>query len=156
MYQYYIYGLGIHSEIKLYNLEEVPSAPDVTVRYTSVPDDIAALTAQGLASSISSSRIWFRNDSGHFIIRDGNEILVSPLGNADEKELASFTYNRTPGPLPEYVVDESSFLDYFLLESKEGFCTHFATAFVLLARADNDKPVVHPGGLCRGLCCLRD
>ena len=90
MYQYYIYGLGIHSEIKLYNLEEVPSAPDVTVRYASVPDDIAALTAQGLASSISSSRIWFRNDSGHFIIRDGNEILVSPLGNADEKELASF------------------------------------------------------------------
>ena len=23
-------------------------------------------------------------------------------------------------------------------------------------RVTNDKPVVHPGGLCRGLCCLRD
>lgn len=90
MYQYYIYGLGIHSEIKLYNLEETSSAPDVTVRYASVPDDIATLTAQGIASSMSAERIWFRNDSGHFIIRDGKEILVCPLGDVDEKELASF------------------------------------------------------------------
>ena len=64
-----------------------------------------------------------------------------------EKELASFTYNRTPGPLPEYVVDESSFLDYFLLESKEGFCTHFATAFVLLARAEG-FPTRYVQGFC--------
>ena len=90
MYQYYIYGLGIHSEIKLYNLEETSSAPDVTVRYASVPDDIATLTAQGIASSMSAERIWFRNDSGHFIVRDGKEILVCPLGDVDEKELASF------------------------------------------------------------------
>ena len=90
MYQYYIYGVGVHSEIQLYNLEETPSEPDVTVCYASVPDDIAALTAQGIASSISASRIWFRNDSGHFIVRNGNEILVCPLGDIDEKELASF------------------------------------------------------------------
>lgn len=90
MYQYYIYGLGIHSEIKLYNLEETSSAPDVTVRYASVPDDIAALAEQGVASSITASRIWFRNNSGHFIVRNGNEILVCPLGDADENELASF------------------------------------------------------------------
>lgn len=90
MFQYYIYGLGIHSEIRLYNLEETPSAPDVTVCYASVPEDITALTEQGMASSISASRIWFRNDRGHFIVRNGNEILVCPLGNTDEEELASF------------------------------------------------------------------
>lgn len=90
MYQYYIYGLGIHSEIKLYNLEETSSEPDVTVCYASVPDDIAALAEQGVASSITASRIWFRNNSGHFIVRNGNEILVCPLGDADENELASF------------------------------------------------------------------
>ncbi|MBQ8798848.1 MAG: hypothetical protein IJZ55_04710 [Lachnospiraceae bacterium] len=90
MYQYYIYGLGLHSEIKLYHLEETSAAPDVTVRYASVPEDIGLLTAQGVASAMSVSRIWFRNDSGHFIIQNGNEILVCPFGDVDEKELASF------------------------------------------------------------------
>lgn len=64
-----------------------------------------------------------------------------------EQELSSFTYNRTPGPLPDYVVDESSFLDYFLLDSREGFCTHFATAFVLLARAEG-IPARYVQGFC--------
>ncbi len=46
-----------------------------------------------------------------------------------------FSYSDNPGILPEKVTDESSFLDYFILEKKEGYCSHFATSFVLLARA---------------------
>ena len=64
-----------------------------------------------------------------------------------EKELSSFTYNRAPGALPDYVTDAGSFLDYFMLESKEGFCTHFATAFVLLARAEG-IPARYVQGFC--------
>lgn len=90
MYQYYIYGIGIHSEIKLYNLAEAPVAPDVTVHYGPLPKDIITRTQQGLTSCISLSRIWFRNEIGHFIIRNGNEILVHPLEGATEKDLASF------------------------------------------------------------------
>lgn len=52
-----------------------------------------------------------------------------------EKLLSSFRYTRTPGDLPETVSSDTDFLDYFLFEKKEGFCTHFATAFVLLARS---------------------
>jgi len=52
-----------------------------------------------------------------------------------ETELSSFTYNNAPGRLPGTVEDAAGFLDYFLLESREGYCNHFATAFVLLARA---------------------
>ncbi len=52
-----------------------------------------------------------------------------------EKVLASMTYSDSPGSLPETVTDAGSFLDFFLLESKEGYCTYFATAFVLMARA---------------------
>lgn len=52
-----------------------------------------------------------------------------------EKELSSFTYSNNPGRIPNTVQDASAFLEYFLLEGKEGFCNHFATAFVLLARA---------------------
>ena len=50
--------------------------------------------------------------------------------------LRRFEYNNNPGALPEYVTDASSMLDYFMLESRRGYCTHFATAFVLLARAE--------------------
>ena len=52
-----------------------------------------------------------------------------------EKLLSSFRYTRTPGDIPETVTSEGEFLDWFLFEKKEGFCTHFATSFALLARA---------------------
>ncbi len=90
MYQYFIYGLGIHSEIKLYNLTETPSKPDVLVHYGSIPEDIIEKTKRGHVSSMSQTRVWFQNDAGHFIILNGNEIMVQPLNNADEKTLASF------------------------------------------------------------------
>ena len=66
---------------------------------------------------------------------------------AIEKELASYTYSQTPGKFPEDVVDGSSFLDYFILESKQGYCTHYATAFTLLARAKG-----YPARYVQGYC----
>ena len=56
--------------------------------------------------------------------------------NRLESMLRGFDYTLSPGPLPDSIKDASDFLDYFMLEKKEGFCTHFATAFVLLARAE--------------------
>ena len=53
-----------------------------------------------------------------------------------EEALAELPYNPSPGALPEKVQDAGSFLDYFLLEKKEGYCTYFATAFALLARSE--------------------
>ncbi|MCR4792938.1 MAG: transglutaminase-like domain-containing protein [Lachnospiraceae bacterium] len=50
------------------------------------------------------------------------------------RELASYEYTDRPGDMPEYVTDASSMLDYFMLESRRGYCSYFATAFVLLAR----------------------
>jgi len=90
MYQYYIYGLGVHTEIKLYNLKEQKVARDVLIHYGNVSNDIVEYTERGLASSMSPARAWFRNDIGHFVIRDGNDILVQPIGSADENDLASF------------------------------------------------------------------
>jgi len=55
---------------------------------------------------------------------------------AIERELSTMEYTRAPGKLPERVQSEAEFLEYFLLESKRGFCSHFATTFVLLARAE--------------------
>lgn len=64
-----------------------------------------------------------------------------------EKELAGLSYNSRPGEMPDEVKDASSYLEYFLLEKKEGFCTYFATAFTLLAR-DMGYPARYVHGYC--------
>lgn len=55
---------------------------------------------------------------------------------AIEKALSSLTYTISPGRIPLSVDSPSEFLDYFVLDKKEGYCTYFATAFTLLARAE--------------------
>ncbi len=42
----------------------------------------------------------------------------------------NYTYNMLPGKVPE----NEDFVKYFLTESKEGYCTYFATAAVLMYR----------------------
>lgn len=79
-------------------------------------------------------------------IMAGEETDLGKL-RALEAELASFYYTLTPGKLPDTVRDDETFLDYFLLESKEGYCSHFATAFVLLARAQG-----YPARYVQGFC----
>lgn len=66
---------------------------------------------------------------------------------AIEKELHSYTYTRQPGNLPDTVTNGGEFLDYFLLESRQGYCTYYATAFVLLARAEG-FPARYVQGFC--------
>lgn len=53
---------------------------------------------------------------------------------AIDRYLQEFEYNRHPGKLPDTIKNSSDYLDYFLLESREGFCVHYATAFTILAR----------------------
>lgn len=66
---------------------------------------------------------------------------------AIERGLAALSYTLTPGDLPEWVTDGGKFLDFFLLESRQGYCTYFATAFVLLARAEG-IPARYVQGYC--------
>lgn len=79
-------------------------------------------------------------------ITAGAETDVEKL-RAIERSLSSFIYTQTPGELPGWVTDESKFLDYFLLESSQGYCTYFATAFVMLARAEG-IPARYVQGFC--------
>lgn len=66
---------------------------------------------------------------------------------AIESSLAALSYTTRPGDLPEWVTGEREFLDFFLLESRQGYCTYFATAFVLLARAEG-IPARYVQGYC--------
>ena len=49
---------------------------------------------------------------------------------AIEQYLKQYGYTKTPGDLPE----GKDFVDYFLFESKEGYCTYFATSMAVMAR----------------------
>lgn len=66
---------------------------------------------------------------------------------AIEKELSSFSYTMSPGKLPDTISNQEEFLDYFLLESQQGYCSYFATAFVLMARAEG-IPARYVQGFC--------
>lgn len=81
-----------------------------------------------------------------------NEVLKDTSGDyekllAIERMLNEMTYTTSPGELPAYVNSPASFLDYLLFESQEGYCTHYATAFVLLARAEG-IPARYQQGYC--------
>jgi len=52
------------------------------------------------------------------------------LENIKEAIASEVTYSLTPGKTPQ----NRDFVNYFLLENKKGYCTHYATAGVLLAR----------------------
>lgn len=79
-------------------------------------------------------------------ITEGAETGIEKL-RAIEKELSLLSYTLTPGELPERIKTQGDFLDYFLLESRQGYCTYFATAFVLLARAEG-IPARYVQGFC--------
>ena len=66
---------------------------------------------------------------------------------AIESALADLEYSKTPGALPAEITSEGAFLDYFLTESRKGFCSYFASAFVLLARAEG-IPARYVEGFC--------
>ena len=66
---------------------------------------------------------------------------------AIEQALSQMTYTRSPGALPADITSETDFLEYFLLDSREGYCSYFATAFVLLARAEG-LPARYVEGFC--------
>lgn len=53
-----------------------------------------------------------------------------------EQALSEFEYNTAPEALPEEVRTAEQFLDYFVLNSRSGYCTYYATAFALLARSE--------------------
>lgn len=47
-----------------------------------------------------------------------------------ERYLADFSYTKTPSKTPE----DEEFVDYFLFNQKEGYCTYFATTLAIMGR----------------------
>ncbi len=64
-----------------------------------------------------------------------------------ETILSSFDYTTETEELPRSVKSPSEYLDYLFFDSREGYCSHFATAFVLLAR-NMGFPARYVQGFC--------
>lgn len=64
-----------------------------------------------------------------------------------EAYLSAMEYTASPGKLPEWVDSQETFAEYFYTEGKKGYCSYFATAFVLAARAQG-LPARYVEGFC--------
>ena len=76
-------------------------------------------------------------DVAKAFVSDATEEVSTPYERmtAIARALQTFGYTLSPDTFPDTVTDASSFLDYFLT-IRRGYCTHFATTMVLLARAE--------------------
>ena len=59
-----------------------------------------------------------------------SDIALAKLGNIREKLNSMVSYSLSPGKTPQ----NRDFVNYFIFENQKGYCTHYATAGVLLAR----------------------
>ncbi len=124
---------------------------DLTVRYITDRED-----RPSWEDMQTYRNMIYDNYTGDLILSDKTRAFVdqltvgetTPIGKlrAIERELSAYTYTTTPSKVPDWVQTDMDFLDYFL-EQKEGYCSYFATAFVLLARAEG-LPARYVEGFC--------
>lgn len=69
---------------------------------------------------------------------------------AIEGYLNGFTYSREPGNCPE----DRDFVDYFLFEKQEGYCTYFASAMAVLGRCVGIPTRYNEGFVTSATCNL--
>lgn len=91
----------------------IPRADEIYRRYTVLPENLPQRVAD-LALEITE--------------RDDNKFGKAM---AIRRFLRQFPYTKTPGDTPE----GRDFVDYFLFDLQKGYCTYFATAFVVMCRA---------------------
>ena len=105
-------------------------------------EDLSGITPDGLAAlrerihAVYGERPTLSEDVRDYLNRNLDDLMgdYETLVRIEEL-LSSMNYTASPGELPEEVDSADAFLKYFLLERREGYGTHYATAFVLLARA---------------------
>ena len=85
-------------------------------------DELEDVQTESFIMDVGGQIIWTRT------IMDSN---YAQLRRLEEFLSRSFQYTLTP-ELPR---EDMDFVEFFLFESQEGYCVHFATAFVVMARS---------------------
>ncbi len=101
IYDYRLFGLSVRSEIALPEL--IPSecaATDVDVRLGEVPPLKGPVEVLGMAMAFSAGEVTFEVEKcARFAVREGCEIVVSPLAGADEAGMRVFLLGSAFGAL---------------------------------------------------------
>ena len=97
-------------------------------------DDYMAYTERMFQYYLPQTEISERAEAYMEELFDGAEGDMEKL-KLIEEALSGFEYTLTPGDLPEEIDNEAEFLDRLLFETGEGYCTYYATAFVIMARS---------------------
>ncbi len=92
MYEYKAFGLNIHSEIYLPELATKKSdKPDLTIRYGNFDVYSGKSIVEGEYFRVTENSIYrFWDDIGKFKINNGNEILIDPATDVNDKVFRSF------------------------------------------------------------------
>jgi hypothetical protein len=117
-------GIMKNSIITLYRDEEQQPPPEQLENFLQIPENLPE-SIEHLAKILGQNAL------------SRQEILY----NIQAYLAAYYTYNLDP-PVNKKTGD---FLENFLFQTKEGYCTHFATAFTILARL-NKIPVRYVSG----------
>jgi hypothetical protein len=102
MYFYSAYGLTIRSELALPELmEQVGHAicPDVGIRWGIVPHPVDFFTSERHIWSSPTEAIFFWDDVGTLLARNGQEVVIDPLPDVTEEVLRLFVLGTALGTL---------------------------------------------------------
>lgn len=107
-------SLSSNYKWKDYSMNEEELREQIYEKYLEVPDDTKKII-NGIMGNVTVST----QEQKEYYIKYVKDYLAK-----------NYTYSLMPGSVPE----GEDFVEYFLLESKEGYCTYFATAAVLMYR----------------------
>ena len=91
----------------------IPRADEIYINYTGLPENLPKRVV----------------DLAFELIEKAENDIDKAL--TISRFLRNYPYTTTPGDTPE----NRDFVDYFLFDLQEGYCTYFATAFVVMCRA---------------------
>lgn len=123
---------------------------DIYEKYTEkagMSDDVKALVDEIWNQALMEAQAEIEDPEEKSKLELGDYEKLKALGSY----LQTFDYNVSPGVIPSDVNNGSKFLDYFVLESKTGYCVHYATALTLLARE-----MGHPARFVQGYYIKRN
>src|SRR5688500_8685218 len=84
---YAAYGLKIDSTLHLPELPAVDGGPDVIVRFSKEEYPLPDAGDEGLIHATGVEALLYFGTVGHFSVREGREIVISPVPNAHDRSL---------------------------------------------------------------------
>lgn len=122
-----------YKELEKYAQKEVSYRKFVYDTYTKVPDNVAPKLRNemnNLTFSLNEFDLGNVKFNGDFSDFFNDNLVYAEVWWCQTFLEQSAKYSLEPGRTP----DDKDFVDYFLYENKEGYCTYFATAATLFLR----------------------